>query len=103
LIVEHGGLSGLRDEGLLDSALARPRNLWVYGKPDEFALAARYFRSAEPAAARMPASGEVDVEGVTMLLPRSPRLTRSARSPTTFPRRTTGSACRGSGRSSISR
>jgi len=42
LIVEHGGLPGLRDEGLLDSALARPRNLWVYGKPDLFALAARY-------------------------------------------------------------
>ena len=42
LIVEHGGLPGLRDEGLLDAALARPRNLWVYGEPDEFALAARY-------------------------------------------------------------
>lgn len=42
LIIEHGGLPGLRDEGLLDSALARPRNLWVYSKPDEFALAARY-------------------------------------------------------------
>ena len=42
LIIEHGGLPGVRDEGLLDSALARPRNLWAYGKPDVFALAARY-------------------------------------------------------------
>ena len=33
LIVEHGGLAGLRDGGLLDSALARPQNLWTYGKP----------------------------------------------------------------------
>lgn len=29
-LAEHGGLEGLRDEGLLDSALARPRNLYVY-------------------------------------------------------------------------
>jgi len=42
LIVEHGGLSGLRDEGLLDSALARPKNLWAYGSPDLFVLGARY-------------------------------------------------------------
>jgi death-on-curing protein len=29
-IAEHGGLEGVRDDGLLDSALARPRNLWAY-------------------------------------------------------------------------
>ena len=33
-IAEHGGAQGLRDEGLLDSALARPLNLALYGPPD---------------------------------------------------------------------
>jgi death-on-curing protein len=41
-IAEHGGSPGLRDEGLLESALARPRNLAAYGKPDLAALAAAY-------------------------------------------------------------
>ena len=39
---EHGGLPGLRDEGLLDSALARPLNLATYGNPDVCELAASY-------------------------------------------------------------
>jgi death-on-curing protein len=38
----HGGASGLRDEGLLDSALARPLNLAAYGEPDLASLAASY-------------------------------------------------------------
>lgn len=38
----HSGSGGVRDEGLLDSALARPRNLAAYGKPDLAALAASY-------------------------------------------------------------
>ncbi|WP_251973843.1 type II toxin-antitoxin system death-on-curing family toxin [Sphaerotilus microaerophilus] len=38
----HGGASGLRDEGLLDSALARPQNVAVYGDPDLADLAAAY-------------------------------------------------------------
>lgn len=41
-LAEHGGLPGLRDEGLLDSALARPLNLAAYGIPDIAALAAAY-------------------------------------------------------------
>ena len=41
-LAEHGGASGLRDEGLLDSALARPLNLAAYGSPDVHALAAAY-------------------------------------------------------------
>jgi len=41
-LAEHGGLSGLRDEGLLDSALARPLNLVAYGQPDLCDLAAAY-------------------------------------------------------------
>ena len=39
---EHGGASGLRDAGLLESALARPMQLAAYGQPDAAALAAAY-------------------------------------------------------------
>ncbi len=38
----HGGASGLRDVGLLDSALARSLNLAACGDPDLAALAASY-------------------------------------------------------------
>ena len=43
-LAEHGGLEGVRDEGLLASALARARNLFAYvnPKPDLPALAATY-------------------------------------------------------------
>ena len=41
-LAEHGGASGIRDEGLLDSALARPLNLLAYGDPDLAELAAAY-------------------------------------------------------------
>lgn len=37
-----GGGQGVRDEGLLESALARPQNLAAYGQPDLAALAASY-------------------------------------------------------------
>jgi death-on-curing protein len=39
---EHGGAAGIRDEGMFNSALARPQNLVAYGKPDAAALAAAY-------------------------------------------------------------
>jgi len=42
-LAEHGGLPGLRDEGLLDSALARPRNHFAYKKKRDLVdLAAVY-------------------------------------------------------------
>ncbi len=41
-LTEHGGASGLRDRGLLGSALARPQHLFAYGDPDTFDLAAAY-------------------------------------------------------------
>ena len=41
-LAEHGGASGLRDAGPLDSALARPLNLLAYGEADGAALAAAY-------------------------------------------------------------
>lgn len=42
LVAEFGGSSGLRDEGLLASALARPENRLAYGKPSVFDLASSY-------------------------------------------------------------
>jgi death-on-curing protein len=42
LIAEHGGTAGIRDEGLLASALARPQNLAAYGSPTLYELAASY-------------------------------------------------------------
>lgn len=39
-LAEHGGAAGIRDLGLLQSALARPQNLAAYGEPDLPALAA---------------------------------------------------------------
>ncbi len=41
-LAEHGGPSGVRDEGMLESALARPENLQAYGEPDIADLAAAY-------------------------------------------------------------
>jgi death-on-curing protein len=41
-LAEHGGASGMRYEGLFESALARPENLAAYEKPDFAALAAAY-------------------------------------------------------------
>jgi death-on-curing protein len=41
-LAEHGGSPGVRDAGLLESALARPRNAWSYGEQDLVALAALY-------------------------------------------------------------
>ena len=41
-LAEHGGASGLRDEGLLESALARPLTLAAYGRLGVADLAAAY-------------------------------------------------------------
>ena len=41
-LAEHGGGLGTRDEGLLDSALARPMQIAAYGSPDVADLAAAY-------------------------------------------------------------
>jgi death-on-curing protein len=43
-LAEHGGATGTRDLGLFESALARPRNLALYGQPDIADLAAAYGR-----------------------------------------------------------
>lgn len=41
-LAEHGGPSGVRDAGALESALARAHNQWSYGEVDLCALAAAY-------------------------------------------------------------
>ena len=42
LLAEFGGLSGIMDAGLLDSALARPQHLFTYRKSSLFDLASAY-------------------------------------------------------------
>ena len=42
LLAEHGGASGLRDESLLESALAAPLNHFEYDQADVFVLASTY-------------------------------------------------------------
>ena len=42
LLAEFGGSPGIRDAGLLASALARPENCLAYGKPSVYDLAASY-------------------------------------------------------------
>jgi death on curing protein len=43
-LAAHGGSTGIRDAGLLESALARPRNIWAYAEsaPSLHVLAAAY-------------------------------------------------------------
>lgn len=41
-IAEHGGSPGVRDSGLLDSAIALPLHIDTYGSPDAASLAAAY-------------------------------------------------------------
>ncbi len=41
-IAEHGGSLGIRDLGMIESALGRPQNLLLYNDPDIFDLAAAY-------------------------------------------------------------
>ena len=41
-LAEHGGSDGIRDQGLLESALYRPKNQHAYGDPSIFDLAAAY-------------------------------------------------------------
>jgi death-on-curing protein len=42
LIAEHGGLGGIRDRAVIESAMARPQHLLTYGKPDAADLSAAY-------------------------------------------------------------
>ena len=41
-LAQFGGGAGVRDNGMLDSALGKPQNLFAYGAPNLFELAASY-------------------------------------------------------------
>lgn len=41
-LADHGGGEGVRDMGMLESAMARPQNVVAYGNPDAADLAASY-------------------------------------------------------------
>lgn len=77
-ISEHGGISGVRDLAMIDSALARPRNLLAYGNPDAAALAAAYafglcsnhdFLDGNKRTAYVVAESFIDLNGCTMGAP----------------------------------
>jgi death on curing protein len=42
MLAQHGGPAGIRDEGLLESALSKPKNLFIYKSPTLAELAASY-------------------------------------------------------------
>ena len=42
MLSQYGGIAGLRDENLLESALAKPRQLFAYRKPGLAEMAAAY-------------------------------------------------------------
>jgi len=42
MLAQHGGMVGLRDAGLLESGLNRPRQIFTYEKPSLHQLAAAY-------------------------------------------------------------
>jgi death on curing protein len=42
MLAQYGGLAGVRDAGLLESALAKPQNLFAYGSPTLAELGASY-------------------------------------------------------------
>ena len=42
MLAQHGGLAGVRDEGLLESALSKPQHLFAYASPTLADMAASY-------------------------------------------------------------
>jgi len=42
MLAQYGGLAGVRDEGLLESGLSKPRNLFAYASPTLAEMAASY-------------------------------------------------------------
>ena len=41
-LAEHGGSAGIRDRGLIESAIAQPQQDYFFGGADRFAIAAAY-------------------------------------------------------------
>ena len=42
MLAQHGGIAGVRDEGLLEAALSKPQNLFAYSSPTLTEMAASY-------------------------------------------------------------
>lgn len=42
MLAQHGGMAGIRDDNMLESALAKPRQLFSYGQPSLVEMAAAY-------------------------------------------------------------
>lgn len=42
MLAQQGGLAGVRDEGLLESAISKPQHLYAYSSPSLHEMAARY-------------------------------------------------------------
>jgi death-on-curing protein len=42
MLAHHGGLAGVRDEGLLESAISKPQQLFAYSSPSLPEMAASY-------------------------------------------------------------
>jgi len=42
MLAQHGGLAGVRDEGLLESAILKPQHLFTYSSPTLPEMAASY-------------------------------------------------------------
>lgn len=76
MLSHYGGMAGLRDDHLLESALARPRQLFAYGKADPSKLAAAYaagivknhpFLDGNKRTGFMMAAGFLERNGFTLL------------------------------------
>src|SRR5438270_2766368 len=74
-VAEHGGIRGTRDLAVIESGLARPRNLVAYGNPDAASLAASYaselcrnhgFRDGNKRTAYVVAETFLDLNGYRM-------------------------------------
>jgi death on curing protein len=78
MLSRFGGLAGIRDERLLDSALNRPQQLFAYGQPSLFDLAAAYasgiirnhpFLDGNKRAGFMAAALFLEINGLMFLAP----------------------------------
>lgn len=86
MLARFGGLAGVRDPGLLDSALNRPRHLFAYGKPSLYQLAAAYasgiiknhpFIDGNKRAGFMSAALFLEINGRTFSAPEEEVVTRT--------------------------
>lgn len=78
MLDKHGGLDGVRDRGLLESALGRPRHQFAYGESDLCSLAASYahgiannhpFNDGNKRTAFMSAYAFLEVNGLSVTAP----------------------------------